>query len=222
MTVQRWARRLPAVKSKADLVYDELRSAISSGELRPGERVNMEELGRTFGVSKIPVREAVKRLESERLLVSRAHAGVTVAEVDHDDILGVFLARQAIEELVARLAGQRSDPALVDDLTAIQDTMRSLLDAGSTSGLSGLNSRFHGRIAAASGYRVLVDVTEHLLLTIQRYRLVTPHDEAAWRSVLEEHDTVIESLRAGTPEAAAEAAREHTLSQSRRAADTAR
>ncbi|WP_163013824.1 GntR family transcriptional regulator [Streptomyces sp. S1] len=219
MSVQKWAGRLPAVKSKADLVYDSLRAAIASGELRPGERINMEELGRTFGVSKIPVREAVKRLESENLLTSRAHAGVTVAEVDHDEIRGVFLARQAIEGLVARLAAQEGDATLVDDLSLIQEAMHRALEENGAQTLSRLNTDFHRRIAAASGYRVLVDVTEQLLLTIQRYRLVIPRDDADWRSVLEEHEIVIDSLRTGGPDTVAAAARAHTVSQSRREAD---
>ncbi|MFE9043442.1 GntR family transcriptional regulator [Streptomyces sp. NPDC007818] len=218
MNAQKWAGRLPVVRSKADLVYDSLRAAIASGELRPGERINMEELGRTFGVSKIPVREAVKRLESENLLTSRVHAGMTVTAVDPDEIRGVYLARQAIEGLVARLAAEGGDASLVDDLAVIHEAMRRALEDGGEQALSRLNTDFHRRLAAASGYRVLADVTEQLLLTIQRYRLIIPREHADWRSVLAEHDAVIEALRTGGPDAVAEAARAHTTSQARREA----
>ncbi|MEU9856643.1 GntR family transcriptional regulator [Streptomyces sp. NPDC047974] len=222
MNAQTWAGRLPVVKSKADLVYDSLRAAIASGELRPGERINMEELGRTFGVSKIPVREAVKRLESENLLTSRVHTGMTVTEVDPDEIRGVYLARQAIEGLVARLAAEGGDALLVDDLTTAHEAMLRAMEEDDEQALSRLNTEFHRRIAAASGYRVLADVTEQLLLTIQRYRLIIPRRDADWRSVLAEHEAVIEALRTGGPDAVADAARTHTTSQARREAEARR
>ncbi|MFC8094553.1 GntR family transcriptional regulator [Streptomyces sp. NPDC057301] len=215
MSAKEWAGRLPPVKSKADLVYESLRAAIASGELRPGERVNMDELARTLGVSKIPIREATKRLESEGLLVSRVHSGVTVAEVDKSEIRGVFLAREAIEGLVGRLAAQNADAGLITALEDIQRAMRAALAARGDQALSQLNTEFHRRLAAASGYRVLAELTEQLLLTIQRYRIIAPKDRMDWRSVVEEHDIVIEALRGGDPDAVAEAMRAHTASQSR-------
>ncbi|MFF7738869.1 FCD domain-containing protein [Streptomyces sp. NPDC007984] len=215
MTAMKWAGRLPAVKSKADLVYDSVRAAVASGELRPGERINMDELARAFGVSKIPVREAVKRLESEGLLISRVHSGVTVSEVDKNEIRGVFLAREAIEGLVGRLAAQNADPGLISGLQDVQRRMRAAVGAGDDQVLSALNTDFHRRLAAASGYRVLAELTEQLLLTIQRYRLIAPKDGMDWGSVVEEHEAVIRALRGGDPEAVAAAASAHTVSQSR-------
>ncbi|MEU9671650.1 GntR family transcriptional regulator, partial [Streptomyces bobili] len=165
MNAKKWAGRLPAVKSKADLVYASLRAAIASGELRPGARLNMDELARSFGVSKIPVREATKRLESEGLLVARVHSGVTVAEVDKNEIRGVFLAREAIESLIGRLASENAGPTLITGLEDVQRAMRVALTAGADQALSQLNTKFHRRMAEASGYRVLAELTEQLLLT---------------------------------------------------------
>ncbi|MFJ6658407.1 GntR family transcriptional regulator [Streptomyces sp. NPDC091377] len=215
MTAKKWAAPLPVVKSKADLVYESLRAAVASGELQPGERVNMDELARTFGVSKIPVREATKRLESEGLLVSRPHSGVTVAKVDKNEIRGVFLAREAIEGLVGRLVAEHADAELIAGLEDIQRSMRAALEGGSEQTLSQLNTEFHRLLAAATGYRILADLTEQLLLTIQRYRVIAPKDRMDWHSVVEEHATIIEALRGGDPEAVSAAARAHTASQSR-------
>ncbi|WP_329324650.1 GntR family transcriptional regulator [Streptomyces luteogriseus] len=215
MTQNSWAGRLPTVKSKADLVYESLHAAIADGQLRPGERINMDELARTFGVSKIPVREAVKRLESEGLLTSRVHSGVAVAEVDTKEMRGVFLARGAIEELVGRLAAQNTDDTLLAGLDRVQDAMREALGRNAMSELPELNSRFHQLLAEASGYRILGELTDQLLLTIRRYRIVAPIDTANWRSVVEEHEAIIDALRAGDADGAARAAREHTASQAR-------
>ncbi|MEU9705793.1 GntR family transcriptional regulator [Streptomyces sp. NPDC047981] len=215
MADQGWAGRLPAVKTKADLVYENLHSAIAKGTLRPGVKLNMDELSREFGVSKIPIREAVKRLESEGLLVSKVHAGVTVAEVDLHEMRGVFLAREAIETLVAGLAAEHADDELVADLEKTQDAMRKALDRGAMELLAELNTSFHRALAEATGYRILGDLTEQLLLTVRRYRLTAPVSTTSWRSVIDEHDAIVDALRRRDPAAATEAARAHTTAQAR-------
>ncbi|MFF6984609.1 GntR family transcriptional regulator [Streptomyces sp. NPDC008343] len=212
MAQKNWADRLPAVKSKADLAYENLHAAIADGTLRPGERINMDELARSFGVSKIPIREAVKRLESEGLLVSRVHSGVAVAAVDPKEMRGVYLAREAIEGLVGRLAAENADAALLTRLDRIQAEMRDALRGKDIARLSDLNVEFHGALAGATGYRILTDLTEQLLLTVRRYRIVTPV-AMDWRSVIEEHDAIVDALRRNDPEAAQAAARAHTTSQ---------
>jgi DNA-binding GntR family transcriptional regulator len=207
-----WSQ-LPETRSKADVIYENLREAIVGGGFRPGERVNMDEVAREFGVSKIPVREAVKRLESDGLVVARVHAGVVVAQVDVQEMRGVFLAREAIEGLVARLAAEAGDEALVAELERVQAAMREELSRGETAGLAELNSQFHQAMATATGYRILGELTEQLLSTIRRYRVTAPQDETSWRSVVEEHDVIIDALRGGDPETVEAAARAHTVSQ---------
>ncbi|WP_432093404.1 GntR family transcriptional regulator [Streptomyces sp. bgisy100] len=216
MGQKEWAARLPVAKSKAELVYDNLHTAIVGGALRPGERINMDELARNLGVSKIPIREAVKRLQSEGLVVSRVHSGVMVAEIDQKEIHGVFLAREAIEGLVGRLAVDNVSAKLLADLQRVQRSMRKQLDKGEVESLPELNADFHRILAEASGYRILVELTEQLLLTVRRYRLVSPTDEQAWWTVVDEHDAIIEALRGSDAEGVAEAVRAHTVSQASR------
>ncbi|MFF6984655.1 GntR family transcriptional regulator [Streptomyces sp. NPDC008343] len=211
----RWVGRLPAAKSKADLVHASLRAAIAAGELKPGERINMDELARTFGVSKIPVREAVKRLESEGLAVSRPHAGATVTALDTKEMRGVFLAREQIDGLVGELATRNMTPDLLEELVEVHLAMREAVDAGNMAELPDLNSVFHGLLATAAGYRILSELTEQLMLAIRRYRIIEPMDDQSWRSVLDEHEVIVQALGTGDAQAAAEAARAHTASQSR-------
>ncbi|MFD5085998.1 GntR family transcriptional regulator [Kitasatospora sp. NPDC058406] len=208
-----WAERIPAVKSKADLVYESLYNAIAQGGLRPGERINMDELARRFGISKIPVREAVKRLESDGLLVSRMHAGITVTPIDVAEMRGVFLAREAIEALVGQLAAERMDDARLAELKSIQRAMHDALAAGALEKTAELNSRFHRTLAQSAGYRVLHDLTEQLLFTIRRYRITAPMGDRDWRSVAAEHDVIVDALRRRDPVAAADAVRAHIGSQ---------
>ncbi|MFF1870209.1 GntR family transcriptional regulator [Streptomyces sp. CB03911] len=212
MTQANWAR-LPAVKSKADLVYDSLRAAIAEGDLKPGERINMDELARNLGVSKIPIREAVKRLEADGLVASRVHSGVTVAQVDAAEMRGVFLAREAIEGLVAGLAAERVTEAQLAELDAVQQQMRGRLGTRSFQKLPELNSEFHRILAEAAGYRILAELTDQLLLTVRRHRITVPVDPENWAQVIAEHDGIIAALRRRDPDAAAQAAKAHISAQ---------
>ncbi|MGW4897121.1 GntR family transcriptional regulator [Kitasatospora sp. NPDC004240] len=212
MTQANWAP-LPAVKSKADLVYDSLRAAIAEGDLKPGERINMDELARNLGVSKIPIREAVKRLEADGLVASRVHSGVTVAKVDAAEMRGVFLAREAIEGLVAGLAAERVTDAQLDELDAVQQEMRAKLGTRSFQKLPELNSRFHQVLSEAAGYRILAELTDQLLLTVRRHRIAAPVDPDNWADVIAEHDAIVTALRSRDPEAATRAAKAHINAQ---------
>ncbi|QKW17732.1 GntR family transcriptional regulator [Kitasatospora sp. NA04385] len=208
-----WAKSLPVVKSKADLAYETLHGAIARGDLKPGDRVNMDELSRVLGVSKIPVREAVKRLESDGLLVARPHAGVTVAAVDVAEMRGVFLAREAIEALVAGLAAERVTDGALAALEGAQADMRAALAGGELAAMAELNSRFHGLLAEAAGYRVLAELTDQLLLTVRRFRITAPMGEREWASVVEEHEALLAALRSRDVRAAEDAARLHMRAQ---------
>ncbi|QKW09941.1 GntR family transcriptional regulator [Streptomyces sp. NA04227] len=214
-----WAAELPVVRSKADLVYETLRNAVARGELRPGDHLAMDELARDLGVSRIPVREAVSRLEFEGLLVSGVRSGITVAEVDHHEIRGVFLAREAIEGLVGRLAAVRADASLVADLDDTHQAMHAALDTGDAVALAELNAAFHTALARATGYRILAELTEQLLLTVRRYRVTSPVADMNWQAVLDEHQAVLEALRQGDPQATAAAVRAHTASQAEHEAE---
>ncbi|MFG2569310.1 GntR family transcriptional regulator [Streptomyces sp. NPDC048567] len=213
MAEKTWATRLPKVQSKADQAYESLRNAIADGHLSPGERINMDELARNLGISKIPIREAVKRLESEGLVTSRVHSGVVVSHVDEKEMRGVFLAREAIDGLVARLAAENADDRLLSDLDRVQEEMRAALRTGDTDELQRLNSEFHRHLAEASGYSILSELTEQLLLTIRRYRITAPMDIDNWAAVVVEHDVILDALRRGDGPSAAAAAQAHTSSQ---------
>lgn len=213
MASKHWTERLPATKSKAELAYESLRAAIADGDLRPGERINMDEMARMLGISKIPIREAVKRLESEGLVDSRVHSGAVVATVDQREMRGVFLAREVLESLAGELAARQVDDGLLAELEHVQREMRAELDRGAIERLPELNSEFHRALARASGYRILSELTEQLLLTIRRYRVTAPKDERNWRSVVREHDGIIAALRTADPDAVVAAVRAHTRSQ---------
>ncbi|MED7952416.1 FCD domain-containing protein [Streptomyces sp. BE303] len=108
----------------------------------------------------------MKRLEADRLLVSRIHAGATMAPIDVAEMRGVFLARQTVETLVAQLAAERMDDTRLAELEDTRQAMRDALGVGTLEKMAELNSRFHRTLAQSAGHRVMHDLTEQLLLTI--------------------------------------------------------
>lgn len=206
---------LPLLPSKADQVYDLVRERILDGAYAPDSRLNMDAIAKELGVSKIPVREAIGRLESQRLVVSRPHAGPQVASLHAAELVGIYLARERIDALVAELAATRADGPALRHLDEIQAAMETALVERDVKQLADLNASFHLALASASGFEILGELTGQLLLAIRHHRSVEPLDVSNWTSVVTEHAALIASVRSGDAAAAAAAAAAHATSQSR-------
>src|SRR5918998_3634571 len=110
-------------RTKADLVHEELRARLLRGDLRPGDKVPIATLARELGVSAIPVREGVKRLEAEGLLSFETHKGAVVPRLDAAAIEETFAIRAELEGLAVRRAAATLTPERLDELRAILDGM---------------------------------------------------------------------------------------------------
>ncbi len=202
-------RPLSGFQTKTDLVYERLRTAILSGEMRPGERVNIDALARALGISKIPLREAVQRLTSQGLVIQpNPHAGSIVAPLSLREMRGVYLARGALEGLAARVAAETISAGELAALTELHEQMTFRFQRGTLTALSELNRQFHNTIADATRYATLRELTDLTLLRVQHYR-VGVRIEPAWGQVMAEHAAILAALRARDPEAAERAARDH-------------
>jgi len=200
---------LAGFQTKAELVYEQLRDAILSGELKPGERVNIDALSRQLGISKIPLREAVQRLTGQGLVVQpNPHAGATVAPLSLREMRGVYLARGALEGLAARVAATTVSDAELAELQELHEQMRHQFERGSDGELSGLNRQFHTGIATATHYATLRDLTGLTLLRVLHYRIGVRVDPA-WGQVISEHAAILDALRRHDAPAAEAAARDH-------------
>lgn len=207
--------RLTTGPTKTELVHQHLREEILRGGLRSGQRLSMDELARTLGVSKIPVREAIARLQSEGLVSQTRHAGAVVTTVGRHQLRGVFLARRNIEPLAAELAAPRMDDVVFATLTGIQEQLGNELNSARADKwhvLSQLNSEFHVTIARQTGFEVFVDFTQSLLTSVRQYR-ATAANRGNWESTVVEHGQILAAFEHGTPQDAALAARNHVVSQ---------
>jgi DNA-binding GntR family transcriptional regulator len=200
---------LAPTASKADLVYERLSASILNGTMKPLARLNADEIARRLGVSKIPVREALQRLEIQGLVTQTQHTGASVAPLSEREIAGIRYARLALDPLVARLAAEHASDAAVARVRAIQERMRLLAARRALPELDQLNRDFHAEIARATGYDVLVDLVETTLLRVRRYRAVMPISAERWNVLLVEHDTIVEAIADRSPDGAAKAALAH-------------
>src|SRR6202000_231315 len=115
-------------RSRADFVYDTLRDAIWEGRIGRGERIREEEIARTLGVSRTPVREALQRLQQRGLLVNRLGRGLTVAELGKREVIELYAMREILEGSAARFAAQHAAPPEIAILYGLQRDLSAAPD----------------------------------------------------------------------------------------------
>jgi DNA-binding GntR family transcriptional regulator len=151
--------------TKCDLVYDHLRALIVSGQLAAGQRLYLDEIARGLGLSTNPVREALRRLQSEGLVVNRPHQGATVAAIDPAQIEAHFQIRGALEGLAARLAAASLTPGELEYLAALHRELERAAADGDFPAWDSLNLEFYRRVFDGSRSPELI-----ALINVQRDR----------------------------------------------------
>lgn len=191
--------------SKSDIVCAMLRELIISGELAPAEPLRQRDLATRFGVSQTPVREALRRLESEGLVVNDPHRGATVADSRKGIIEDNAQIRAVLEPLGARLAALAVTDEQIEALQRLNDQMVALPGDDERYGI--LNRQFHFAIYEAAASPVLLSMMRLLWQAMPEGPKVTrSHSESA-----AQHQELIDALRAHDPERAAEITRVHIL-----------
>lgn len=198
--------------SLVDAVTERLEQAIIAGELEPGERIFEQVLAAQMGISRGPLREAIRRLEGRRLLERRANIGVRVAELSPQRLDELLMVREALEGMASRIAATNITKEEVGDLRDMIESHATKADVATGEGYyqqSG-DFDFHFRIAKASGNEILISmITGDLydLLRVYRYKSSTMGGRAA--AALKEHRRIVAALAAQDPDAAEAAMREH-------------
>jgi DNA-binding GntR family transcriptional regulator len=192
-----------------EVVAAELRRLILAGRLVPGERLVEDRLAELLGVSRNPVREAIRVLEAEGFVETAARRGALVATLDEDQADDIFEVRLALEPLGARLAARRENPALV---ARMKEVLREAQDPScdrDLDHLADLHSDLHSLVFEMTGNAYLVAIAIPMVkrgqwLLRQRSPL---RDPRAW----EQHHGLIAAIEAGDPELAEAEARRHVL-----------
>lgn len=199
-----------------DRVRDALRSRIGAGELRPGDRLFEQDLAAEYGVSRVPVREAIRMLQSEGLVdVLPRRRGVFVRSLDRRQVEELFDVREALECLAARLAAQRPAGEGVERLGEFAAQARSAHQQSDVDSMAAANTRFHDELVALSGNELLGTLLEPLHGRLQWLFRLNLEPER----VCDEHEELHEAIAAGDGERAVEVAQRHVRASKRMVLD---
>jgi DNA-binding GntR family transcriptional regulator len=184
--------------TKQAFVYTTLRNAILRCELEPGERLIIDDLARRYEVSIIPVREALRVLQSEGLVVSVAHVGATVAPISRDSVLEVFTLLEGLELVGTRAAAERATPAQLDQIATLVGKMDDAVSADRPQRWADLNTEFHLAISRAACMPSLLEMTQRALDLWDRVRRYYFKGVLARRAreAQAEHRLILQQLRA--------------------------
>jgi len=216
MTVSSGADGPPRRASGAQVVHGVLRDRILTLELMPGTRLYEGELARELSVSRTPLREALRMLLAEELVVQQSTGGMVVTPLDPEDMRELYAVRASLEGLLAREAAERLSPADHDELAELLDQMRLLVDHPRD--LLRLGRQFHDRIARVSGNRRAQHVLRQIQGQVGRYQVLTNRHSPRRRDTLAEHRGIFETLVAGDGDLAERRMREHVMAAYRTAA----
>jgi len=190
-----------------DSVYDQLRSAIVRGQLRPNERLVEAELAERLQVSRTPIREGLQRLAADGLVVSRRR-GWIVYEHTIDQIRDIYETRAALEGFAARLAALRATPQQLDAIAAILRDSEGILHSPREH-LVGVNNRFHDAIDLASGNHQLIAFIKRYRLYYFTYRVAAMYTDDEAAASRDQHERLAAVLLTRDADRAEAITREH-------------
>ncbi|GMA23101.1 GntR family transcriptional regulator [Luteimicrobium album] len=207
-------------QSGARAVYDALRTEIIDGTLAPDERLSEPALAARLGVSRTPVREALRRLEAETLVVEQPTGGVRVAPLDVADARQVYEVRARLEGLLARRAAERvagsmaeapddgaPDPADVARLVRLVELMDAVRDHDDE--VLRIGAEFHAVVERLADDRLCAALLRQIRGHVDRYRTLATRERVGTTAHVDEHRAVARAVVGGDPDAAEDAMRAH-------------
>lgn len=188
-----------------DVVFNTLRQAILTGELKPGERLMEIHLADRLGVSRTPIREAIRKLELEGLVVMIPRKGAQVARITEKNLKDVLEVRRALDMLAVRLACRRMDDEYKEQLREACNEFARVVKNNNTKDITEADVRFHDIINKATGNDRLIQLVNNLAEQMYRYRLEYIKDAAYHNRLVAEHEEIYSAIVNGDEERAAKA-----------------
>lgn len=198
--------------SLTTLVQRDLEHRILAGDLAPGDKLNEEEIAGKLNVSRGPVREAFRALESEGLVRTEKNRGVFVRQVSVREADEIYEVRAGLDELIGRLLAARIQPAQLAELRELMKKMQQAARARSVEDYYPLNVRFHDRLAEFTGNGTLLAAYRRLVNELHLYRRETlAHGADSFPISTREHADIVEALARGDPDRAGKLLYEHAI-----------
>ncbi|MFB9949596.1 GntR family transcriptional regulator [Rhizobium puerariae] len=195
--------------TRSDELRDHLEEMILDGRLAPGERLDEMELSRRFGLSRTPVREAIKSLLAIGLIETRGRQGTHVALLSIPAIIEMFDVMAALEGLCAKLAARRATPAERAAMREVHAELVKAYEGGDPVTFYKINQKFHDLLYAAAHTHFIAEQAIQLRRRIGAYRMRATYQPGRMLGTLTEHVRIMDAIDAGDPEAAQKAAGDH-------------
>lgn len=189
--------------------YQELKRIILEGRVPPGAKLNEGELARALGISRTPIREAINRLEKEGLVEIFPQRGAFVVQFTEKDVYELFLIRENLEGLAARLAAGKITPASLGRLESCLEGFKEPFREKDVQRYSREDFKFHQTIVLLSDARRLIQLVSALHDYIRMFRLTTLGMADRMKTSLADHGRILEALRKKDPEEAEQGMRQH-------------
>ena len=181
-------------RSLHDEIVVRLRDLIMDGELKAGDKINEAELCLRFGVSRTPLREALKALAAEGLVVLSPNRGAAVARITEADIDELFPILGALEALAGELACAKITDAEIAALRRDHDRMVKHYSRGEWAGYIKLNRAIHETIFAVASNRSLTTLYHQVMVRTHSVRFVARKSAARWREAVDDHEKIIAAV----------------------------
>ncbi|ETA05803.1 MULTISPECIES: GntR family transcriptional regulator [Gordonia] len=186
----------PAPSRSVTRVIAEIERMIATGELLPGQPIRQEWMAERLGVSRLPIREALRELTAQGLVGHQHNAGYTVVRLDQGEFDQIYLMRSALErEVLTRLP--RFDAAALDEVRAIAVRITEAADHGDIVSMRTENQSFHFAMFERSGLHLVVAELRRLWKLAMPYHAAYLYDPAGRQRVCGEHDAMIDALAEG-------------------------
>src|SRR5699024_1076501 len=178
-----------------DVVFNTLRQGILKGELEPGERLMEVQLANRLGVSRTPIREAIRKLELEGLVVMIPRKGAEVAKISEKNLQDVLELRCALEELAIELACERISEDMLKELDRMFIEFQNGIRNVDLTVIAELDEKFHDVIYEATQNQKLIQMINNLREQMYRYRLEYIKDANKREAIVEDHRLILEALK---------------------------
>ena len=201
--------RLDSYQPLREVVCETLRDAIRRGVLKPGERLMEIQLAEELGVSRTPVREAIRKLELEGYVIMMPRRGTYVANLSIRDVNEVFEIRTSLESLASGLAAERITDEELDHLQRLLVQIGMYIEQGDIEKIVEVDTEFHGLLYQGSRNQRLIGIISNLREQLTQFRKTSMSFPGRLKATLEEHRAIVDAIAQGDVKAAQKAAEHH-------------
>ena len=196
-------------KPLREMVYEELKMQILKGSIIPGTRMMEVELAEEMGVSRTPIREAIRKLEKEGLVTIEPRRGAYASMISTEDMVEILEVRQDLEGLAAYFAADRMTKKQMEELKQVSNSYNKAVKEGNMEAMIKHDTRFHHIIVESCRNKILVQMIEQLQELVLRFRYIYYDNFRRAENMPEEHEAIVAAIAEGDADKARAAADIH-------------